>query len=63
MRGRCGVICPNKIVGTPNQEIWVKRGGDGKTSGSGPSGWKTTPARLLARSMAEMAAKYRTRKK
>lgn len=33
-------------------EIWIKRGGTGKTSGSGPSGWKLRPARLLSRSLA-----------
>lgn len=34
-------------------EIWIRKGGDGKTSGSGPSGWKLRPAKRLARSLAE----------
>ena len=32
--------------------IWVKRGGVGSTSGSGPTGRKATPRALLARNLA-----------
>jgi hypothetical protein len=50
------------LIGTPQQIIKIKRGGTGQMSGSGPSGKKLKPARVHARAMAEMAAKYRGRK-
>ena len=68
MRGRGGVMMPQSlqehVARLPESErkpaakvhhineIWIKRGGTGKTSGSGPSGWKLRPARLLSRSLA-----------
>lgn len=71
MRGRGGVVMPRRLVAVvlmlPENEkkpapkahhineIWTKRGGDGKMSGSGPSGWKLRPAKRLARSLAERA--------
>lgn len=54
--------CPKNLIGTPLQIIKIKRGGTGKMSGSGPTGYKTKPARLLARSLADMARQYRARK-
>jgi hypothetical protein len=63
MKGRCGVTCHDKDVGTPRQTIQIKRGGMGKASGEGPQGWKLRPARLLSRSLAEMAVKYRKTKR
>ena len=33
--------------------IWVKRGGTGRISGSGPSGRRATPRALLARALAD----------
>ena len=62
MRSKPTVKCPARLVGTPNQVIKIKRGGQGKISGSGPSGYKTRPARLLSRSLADMASQYRHRK-
>lgn len=68
MKGKCGVMAPDKRVAHPSwyvgyqdkgsfrypaREVWVKRGGTGKTSGSGPTGYKTNPAYMLARSLAE----------
>lgn len=44
-------------------EIWVPRGGDGKTSGAGPSGWKLRPAKVLARKLAEAAANFKAGRK
>lgn len=35
--------------------VWVKRGGVGNTSGSGPSGCKATPRARLSRTLAERA--------
>lgn len=55
-------MCPPSHIGTPNQVIWIKRGGVGK-SGSGPTGYKTRPARVLARAMAELARRYAPKKK
>lgn len=43
----------------PAREFWLKRGGIGKMSGNGPSGWKLTPAHVLSRSLADMASKYK----
>lgn len=37
----------------PARERWIKRGGVGKTSGSGLSGWKLRPSKVLARSLAD----------
>jgi len=62
MKTRAPVYAPQSVWGTEGQEYWRRRGGPGK-SGSGPSGWKLKPAKVLARAMAEMAANYRTRKK
>jgi hypothetical protein len=53
--------CPKNLIGTPFQTIKVRRGGPGRVSGSGPSGWKLRPAKVLARSLAEMAASTRAR--
>ena len=69
MRGRSGLMMPKKlaeiVAALPDSErkpapkakhineIWIKRGGSGKMSGSGPSGWKLRPAKRLARSLAE----------
>lgn len=55
MKGRGAVKCPRAFVGTPNQTIWINRGGTGRMSGSGPTGRKTRPAAMLARSLAERA--------
>lgn len=68
MRGRAGVCVSPKVA---SQEAWLepitdkmlkhrrfrwqKRGGNSKTSGSGPSGHKATPRALLARALAERA--------
>jgi len=62
MKGRGPLKCPIKLIGTPNQQLWIRRGG-ASSSGSGPAGWKLKPARQTARSLAEMAAKYRILKK
>ena len=35
--------------------IWVRRGGTGKQSGSGPSGSKATPRALLSRTLRDRA--------
>lgn len=69
MKGRGGLRMPAKlaeiVAALPENErkptdkvrhlneIWVPRGGDGKTSGSGPSGWKLRPSKRLARSLAD----------
>lgn len=65
MRGKGGVCVSDKVASSalwqepilPNQNkhvrmVWIKRGGPTKI-GSGPSGYKLTPARVLARSLAE----------
>jgi len=36
----------------PAREIWVPKRGGGK-NGSGPSGWKMRPSKVLARALAE----------
>jgi hypothetical protein len=53
--------CPQSVIGTPQQTIKIRRGGMGKLSGSGPSGWKLRPARVLSKSLSEMASKYHVR--
>jgi len=66
MRGRAGVCVSPKVAGQeawlePMRDgmtkhrrfVWQKRGGNSKTSGSGPSGRKATPRALLARALAE----------
>jgi hypothetical protein len=66
MHGRAGVIARRALTLRPEWNepitsgqlkhrrfVWINRGGDSKTSGSGPQGRKATPARLLARSLAE----------
>jgi hypothetical protein len=64
MHSRPSVKCPAQLVGTPLQIVKLKRGGQGRISGSGPSGYKVNPAKLLSRSLAErtganLAAKTR----
>lgn len=39
--------------------IWVNRGGNGRTSNSGPSGRLLRPAAVRYRALAEMAATHR----
>lgn len=64
MRGRGGVTAPSSlrrqaawnepIIGGQLKHLrflWVKRGGVGRMSGSGPSGRKATPRALLARAL------------
>lgn len=60
---RAAVKCPPKLVGTKQQEVWIKRGGIGHQSGSGPSGSKLKPARVLARSLANMARAHKPKGK
>jgi hypothetical protein len=60
---RPAVKCPAPWIGTPQQTIWIPRGGSSKGSGSGPSGYKLKPARILARALAEQARNVRARKK
>lgn len=68
MHGRSGVIAPRRLTsqdawGEPVvggqlkhvRFIWNNRGGNSKTSGSGASGRKAKPARLLARCLADRA--------
>lgn len=68
MHGRSGVIAPSSMRrqaawGEPISDgqlkhlrfVWIKRGGTGRTSGSGPSGRRATPRALLARTLAERA--------
>jgi len=68
MRGRGGVIAGGDKTRNPawsepmtdkmNKHIrfvWINRGGNSKTSGSGPSGRKSTPRALLSRSMRDRA--------
>lgn len=62
MKGHGPVKCSQSLIGTPGQIRWIRRGG-GSSSGSGPSGWKLKPSRLLSRSLAEMAIKYRALRK
>ena len=64
MHSTPSVPCPAKLIGTPQQNVKLKRGGTGRTSGSGPTGYKTNPAKLLSRSLADrpganLAAKNR----
>ncbi len=64
MHSKPSVTCPAKLIGTPQQNVKLKRGGVGRQSGNGPSGYKTNPAKLLSRSLAErtgvsLAAKTR----
>ena len=59
---RSAVMCPPKLVGTPGQTIKIARGGQ-STSGSGPSGWKLRPSKVLSTSLAKLAADHRARKK
>lgn len=64
MRGRGGVCAGPKMVAQDTwlepirdgmnkhrRFVWVKRGGNSGTSGSGPSGCKATPRALLSRSL------------
>ena len=60
---RPAVICPERLLGTPQQIIKIKRGGTGQTSGSGPLGWKLRPNAVHSRAMAEMAITYKKVKK
>ena len=60
---RPAVICPERLIGTENQIIKIRRGGSGQTSGSGPSGWKLKPNAVHCRAMAEMALQYKKVKK
>jgi len=53
MRSKPSVTCPAVLVGTPQQTVKIKRGGVGRQSGSGPSGYKTNPAYMLARALAD----------
>lgn len=62
MHSKPSVKCPASVIGTKGQIIKLKRGGKGGTSGSGPSGWKVRPAAVLQRSLADMAAAYRSRR-
>lgn len=55
------VYCRPHEVGTPMQEYKRKKWGNGK-QGSGPTGYKLRPARLLAKAMAEQANKYKSRR-
>ncbi len=68
MRGRSGVTAPGSmrrqaawndpIIGGQLKHlrfVWIKRGGVGRTSGSGPSGCKATPKALLSRAMRDRA--------
>ncbi len=68
MRGRGGVTAPSSvrrqaawdepISDKMNKHVrfqWVKRGGVGRQSGSGPSGCKATPRALLSRALRERA--------
>jgi len=59
---RSAVMCPERMIGTPQQVIKLRRGGPGH-SGNGPSGYKMKPARVLARSLAALAAAARARGK
>ena len=61
MKGRGPKFCPPEMVGTDQQTIWIRRGGNGRVSGAGPSGHKLKPAKVLARSLAEMARGIRAR--
>lgn len=66
MRGRGGVIAGSDKIrqaawAEPMTDkmnkharfVWIKRGGNSKTSGSGASGHRATPRALLARALAE----------
>lgn len=64
MRGRGGVCAGPKMISQdvwlePMRDgankhrrfVWIKRGGNSKTSGSGASGCKATPRALLSRAL------------
>lgn len=53
MKGRGGVIASAGTVRGGNLTIKIKRGGVGRMSGSGPSGRRAKPSRLLQRALAE----------
>lgn len=66
MRASAGVIASPKLAARDEwlepirdgatkhrRFIWLKRGGTTSQNGSGPTGWKMTPAHRLARSLAE----------
>ena len=68
MRGHSGVIAPasmrrqaawdEPMIGGQLKHlrfVWIKRGGTGGTSGSGPAGRKATQRALLSRAMRERA--------
>ncbi len=68
MRGRGGVTAPASmrrqeawnapLIGGQLKHLrfqWIKRGGVGRQSGSGPSGCKATPRALLARALRDRA--------
>jgi len=68
MRGRGGVIANQKLTSQPawsepmtggmlkhRRFVWIKRGGVGRQSGSGPSGCKATPRALLSRTLRDRA--------
>jgi hypothetical protein len=61
MKGRGPVKCPPNLIGTKAQTLWIRRGAikGGNGGGSGATGWKNRPARVLARALAEMASKYK----
>lgn len=63
MRGRGPVYCRQSVIGTKSQTIWLKRGGKGQQSGSGPSGHKLRPAKVLARSLAAMASAHQSKRR
>lgn len=43
----------NDGVGKHRRYIWIKRGGNNGTGGSGATGYKTSPARKLAEALCE----------
>ncbi len=55
------IMCPLKDRCTPRQSIWIKRGAikGGNGGGQGPTGYKLRPARVLARSLADMASSHK----
>lgn len=61
MNGRGPVLCHAKDIGAPQQTIWIRRGSTNKREGAGPLGWKLRRARILSRSLAEMAIKFKPR--
>jgi len=65
MKGNCGVIAGPKLVKTigwidppgvhkpgGNRHVWIKSYGS-KSNGSGPTGYKAKPSRLLHRALAD----------